>query len=99
MRSQQHQTRQVQQQCHTSLANPLLRLWEYAAEMQEQRGSQEPSHQVPQVHDLIEIVQLARIVESEQDKAGHTQDEKVLGARSASPPEIHEQTDGQVNRT
>ena len=65
--------------------------------MQEQCGRQESRHQISQINDFVEIVQLARVVEREQDEAGHAQDEKVQRARSASAAEVDEQSDGQIH--
>ena len=65
--------------------------------MQEQRRRQEPGDQIPQVNDLVEIVQLAGVVEREQDEAGQAQQEKVQGARGAAAAEVHEQPDRQIH--
>ena len=71
-------------------------LWlrEHAAEMQEECRSQESRHQVSQVHHLIEIIQLSRVVEREQHEAGYAQNKKVQCTRCASAPKIDEQADG-----
>src|SRR5580704_15370652 len=98
MRRQQGQSRHVYQQRQPAPANPFLRLRKYKAEMQEQRGSQKPSHYIPQVDDLVEIVQLAGIVEGRQDETCQAQEIEMQRPRRISAPEIYKQADRQVYR-
>src|SRR6185369_112391 len=64
--------------------------------MQEQGGRQEPGYKIPQVDHFVEVVQLAGVVEGEQNETGHAQDEKMQRARGASAAEVYEQSDGEV---
>ena len=66
--------------------------------MQEQHGSEITRNYVAQIDDLVEIVQLAGVVEGGQNKAGQAQQEEMHGARRGTAAEINKQPDGQVHR-
>jgi hypothetical protein len=66
--------------------------------VQEQSRRQIPRHDVPQVNHLVEIVQLAGVMERVEDKTRHAHQEEVQRARSVAAAEIHKQSDRQIDR-
>ncbi len=69
VQGQQHGARHIHQRGGHAAANPFLGLWEHTTKMEKKCRREEPGHHVTEVHDLIEIIQLAGVVERIQDEA------------------------------
>ncbi len=95
---QQRQRGHIHQERRARSPDPLLRLRKRAAEMQEHGRSQIPRHHVPQVDHLVEIIELARVVERHPHERSHAQQEEMRRPRSAPAPQVHKHPDRQVHR-
>src|SRR5215472_14614750 len=66
--------------------------------MQEHDWRNQPSQIVAEIHDLVERVQVAGVVETEKDEGRKAQDVEMLGLVGVAPAEVNEQSDQQVRR-
>ncbi len=94
---EQSEARQIDQERGAAAANPLLRFGKHEAEMQEQSGRQEPRHHVADVNDLVEIIQLAGVVEGGEDKARKAEHVEMQRARGVAAAKIDEQADRDID--
>ena len=72
------------------------RLGKHQAEMQEHGGRQQARHQVSEIDHLVEIVELAGVVEAERNETRQAENIKMLRLLRAAAPEVDEQPDHQV---
>ena len=66
--------------------------------MQEHGRRDQPGHQIAEVDDLIERIQVAGVVEAEKNEGGQAENIEVPRLVRAAAPEIDEQPDQQVCR-
>src|SRR5689334_1638004 len=64
--------------------------------MQEESGRQQSSHEIPEIDDRIEAVQLAGVVKTKKNKRSQAENIKVARLLRTAAAEIHEQPDNQV---
>ena len=96
---QEHQGRgHVEQNGAGDAAEPRPRLGKRQAEMQEHGGRQQARHQVAEINHLVEIVELAGVVEAQRNETRQAQNIKMPRLLRAAPPEVDEQPDHQVSR-
>ena len=85
------------EQRHLPLASqPVAALGEVQAEVQEDGGREQAGGDVGKVDELVEIVELAGVVETGQDERNQAEDVEMAGLGCVQPAEINEQSDGQV---
>ena len=95
---EQQQRGHIQQSQPRRLLEPFPGFREGQAEMQEDGGREQAGGHVAEVHHLVEGVELARVVESQEDERSQAENVKVLCFVRAAAPEIDEQADDQVRK-